>query len=139
MWEVEHATQTSASREQVWRAWADVEQWPTWNGDIKEISLDGDFAPGSTIRMVLNSGDQVDLRIVEAAEPDHFVDEAIVEGATVRTTHRVEDGGERRRVSYKTEINAADVAFAAALGEAITGDFPETLRELVARLEVGPR
>ena len=76
-------------------------------------------------------------RIAEAVEPGLFVDEAQLDGLTVRTIHRDERvGPERTAITYRMEIKgpAADT-FGAQVGPEIGGDFPETLARLVARAE----
>src|SRR5438128_2069566 len=50
VWAVEHNVETSATAKDVWRLWADVEQWPEWNAS-ERIELRGPFAVGSTILM----------------------------------------------------------------------------------------
>ncbi len=40
----------AASPETVWDVIADLPSWPTWNRNVRSISLDGPFEPGSTFR-----------------------------------------------------------------------------------------
>jgi uncharacterized protein YndB with AHSA1/START domain len=137
MWVNEQAVETTASAEEVWALWADVAGWPTWNGDIERIELDGPFAAGSTIVMTPKGGDAVELAIVEAIESTLFVDEADGGDFVVRTTHRVEPlEGERSRVVYRMEITgqAADTV-GPQIGPEISGDFPQVLAALVALAE----
>ena len=42
--------EVAAPPEAVWSLITDVERWPSWNPDVKSVTLDGDFAPGSTFR-----------------------------------------------------------------------------------------
>jgi len=137
MWVNEQAVETTASAQDVWRLWADVAGWPTWNGDIERIELDGPFATGSTILMTPKGDDAVELAIVEAVEPTLFVDEADGGDFVVRTTHRVEPlDAERNRVVYRMEITgpAADTV-GPQIGPEISGDFPQVLAALVALAE----
>jgi len=137
MWVNEQAVETTASAQDVWRLWADVEGWPTWNGDVERIELDGPFATGSTIVMTPKGDDAVELAIVEAVEPTLFVDEADGGDFVVRTTHRVEPlDAERNRVVYRMEITgpAADTV-GPQIGPEISGDFPQVLAALVALAE----
>ena len=66
-----------------------------------------------------------------------FVDEAQLDGLTVRTIHRAERvGPARTAITYRMEITvpAADTVGAEVRAE-MSGDFPETLARLVARAE----
>jgi len=137
VWVNEHAVETTASARNVWALWADVAGWPTWNGDIERIELDGPFATGSTIVMTPIGEDAVELRVVEAVEPTLFVDEADGGDFVVRTTHRVEPlDAERNRVVYRMEITgpAADTV-GPQIGPEISGDFPQVVAALVALAE----
>jgi Polyketide cyclase / dehydrase and lipid transport len=137
MWATEHSVETSAAPEAIWRMWADVERWPVWNGDIERIELVGPFAAGGTIVMTPIGEEPVELRIVEAVEPELFVDEAELGEIVVRTTHRVQPlDVERARVTYRMEITgpAADT-IGAQIGPEISGDFPQTLAALAERAE----
>jgi uncharacterized protein YndB with AHSA1/START domain len=137
MWANEHSVETSAAPEQVWRLWADVAGWPDWNGDIERIELIGPFAAGSTILMTPIGDEQVELRIVDAVEPELFVDEADMGQIIVRTIHRVRRVAvDRARVAYRMEITgpAADT-LGSQIGPEISADFPQTLARLVARAE----
>jgi hypothetical protein len=137
MWATEHSVETSAALEEIWQLWADVADWPDWNGDIERIELIGPFAAGSRILMTPIGEEPIELRIAEAVEPERFVDEAELGEIVVRTLHRVErlerGGG---RVTYRMEITgpAADT-LGPEVGPEISGDFPQTLAALVARAE----
>jgi uncharacterized protein YndB with AHSA1/START domain len=129
MWTVEHSVETDTTPEEVWRAWADVERWPAWNGDIERISIDGPFTTGSTIAMTPKGQETVALRIAEAVENELFVDEADVDGTIVRTTHRIDRlGGDRVRIVYRLEVTGPAEG---QIGPAVTADFDETLNSLV--------
>lgn len=136
MWSAEHSVETTASREAVWRLWADVAGWPEWNADLARSELSGEFAPGSTIRMTSIEGETVELTLAEVAEPESFIDQAELGGITVRTTHRLEEAGGRRRIVYRMEITGEDAdRVGPELGPEISGDFPEVLAALARRAE----
>jgi uncharacterized protein YndB with AHSA1/START domain len=137
MWSNEASVQTSASPEQIWRLWADVESWPDWNDEIERIELIGDFESGSRILMTPFGEEQVELVIAELDEPEMFVDEVDLGDVVVRTTHSARRlGPGRTRVTYRMEITgaAADVV-GPEIGPQISGDFPQVLAALVARAE----
>ena len=53
----EASRETTASAEQVWRVWSDVNSWPEWNPDMKESRLDGPLQQGTrgTINRLRNA------------------------------------------------------------------------------------
>jgi len=137
VWEYEHAAETTAPAEAIWRVWTDVARWRDWNADIERVELNGPFAEGSVIAMKPAGQETVHLRLASVRENEQFVDEAEIGGATFRTTHRLDSlGGDRLRVIYRMEITgpAAD-ELGPELGPAITSDFPETVAALIARAE----
>jgi NADPH-dependent 2,4-dienoyl-CoA reductase/sulfur reductase-like enzyme len=137
MWATEHSVETTAAPEQIWRLWADVAGWTEWNGDIERIELEGEFAAGSRILMTPIGEETIELLISEAVEPELFVDEARMGEIVIRTTHRVQRiDPERSRVTYRMEISGAGAdSLGPQIGPEISGDFPETLAELIARAE----
>jgi len=129
MWTVEHGAESTIEPDAVWRAWADVERWPEWNGDIAEIRLQGEFAGGSTITMTPFGQEPVELRITELVAGERFVDEADLGGTIVRTDHRIERiAGGRTRVVYT--LSASGPA-EEEVGAAVSDDFPETIARLL--------
>ena len=133
MWTTEHSIETTATREDVWAAWADVARWAEWNGDIEHVELSGPFAAGSTISMTPIGQEAVTLRIARADEPEVFVDEADVDGTVIRTIHRVDRvDGDRVRIVYRMEATGP---LAETLGPAISGDFPDTITALAQRVQ----
>ncbi len=137
MWTTEHAIETTASREAVWRVWADVPRWAEWNPDIEHVDISGPFAAGSTITMTPRGQEAIELRIAEAVEPQLFVDEADLGDVVVRTLHRAEElDADRVRVVYRMEISGpAGDTVGPELGPAISSDFPEVLAALVAHAQ----
>ncbi|MER6398812.1 polyketide cyclase [Kitasatospora sp. NPDC001603] len=132
MWEYEHSIETSATPEAIWRLWADVENWGTWNAEIDKIEMNGPFAAGTQITMVPPGDDPVLLHIAEAVEDELFVDEARFDGLLLRTIHRIHRINETRiRVVYRMEITGTGADEAGPqIGPGITADWPETMASL---------
>jgi hypothetical protein len=137
MWEYEHATETVAPPEEIWRLWADVPGWRSWNAEIEKVEIDGPFAVGSQITMTPPDDEPILLKLVQVEEDALFVDQMDAGDFTVTTMHRIEPiGGGRSRIVYRTEIDgpAADQV-GPELGPAITADFPQTVGALVRLAE----
>ncbi|MES9520678.1 polyketide cyclase [Streptomyces capoamus] len=132
MWQYQHSIESSATPEAIWRLWADVEDWGTWNAEIEKIEMDGPFAPGTQITMTPPGDDPVLLHIAEAVENELFVDEARFDGLLLRTIHRIDRIDQNRiRVTYRMEITGAGADEAGPqIGPGITADWPETMAAL---------
>ncbi|MFF5707713.1 polyketide cyclase [Streptomyces sp. NPDC012756] len=134
MWEYEHGIETTATPEAIWRLWADVENWGTWNAEIEKTEISGPFGTGARITMTPPGDDPVELCVAEAVEGELFVDEARFDDLLLRTVHRIDRvDPDRVRVVYRMEITGpgADEA-GPQLGPAITADWPDTMVSLVA-------
>jgi Polyketide cyclase / dehydrase and lipid transport len=135
VWSYEHGVETTAEPAAIWRRWADVERWPEWNDDIERIRIDGPFQAGSTISMTPRGEDEVKLLLAEVTDNELFVDEAQLQGLTIRTIHRIDPlAGSGVRVVYRMEITGPDAdQLGPQLGPMISADFPQTIAELVRR------
>ncbi|MCX2180869.1 SRPBCC family protein [Streptomyces sp. SKN60] len=135
MWTYEHSVETDAAPEAIWRLWADVENWGTWNADIASIRIDGPFAPGARIEMAPAGDDPVHLVVTETVDGELFVDEARFGGLVLRTEHWIERGEALpTRVTYRMRITGDGVAeLGPQIGPAVTGDWPETVAALIER------
>ncbi|MER8119784.1 polyketide cyclase [Streptomyces sp. NPDC094031] len=133
MWDYEHSIETSATPEAIWRVWADVENWGTWNAEIEKIEINGPFAAGTQITMTPPGDDPVLLLIAEAVEDELFVDEARFNGLLLRTTHRIDRiDQDRIRVVYRMEITGAGAdEVGSQIGPGITADWPDTMAALI--------
>jgi hypothetical protein len=137
MWQYEYRAEASVAADVVWKLWADVEGWVSWDTSLAKADIDGPFAVGAVISMTPVDDDVVRVRIAEVVEGELFVDEADFGDITVRTSHRVERlDRERAVIVYRTEITGpgADTA-GPEIGPAITGDFPDKVSALIALAE----
>jgi uncharacterized protein YndB with AHSA1/START domain len=48
--------EVAADPEKVWEVMTDVERWPSWNRDVKEASLGGPVAKGTSFRWKVSTG-----------------------------------------------------------------------------------
>ncbi|MDJ0343613.1 SRPBCC family protein [Streptomyces sp. H10-C2] len=139
MWEYEHSIETTATPQAIWRLWADVENWGTWNAEIEKVEISGPFAAGAQISMTPPGDDPVLLRVAEAVEGERFIDEARFDELLLRTIHRIEPVGPNRiRVVYRMEITGTGADEAGPqIGPGITADWPDTMASLVALASQG--
>jgi hypothetical protein len=137
MWEYEHQVETSASPAALWRLWADVPGWASWNAGVASAGIDGPFAPGTAFTMVPPEGEPIRMTLTEVVPGERFTDVMDAGDFVVTTVHRLEPaGGDSTRVVYRTEITGpAAGTVGPELGPQITADFPDVLAALVRAVQ----
>ena len=137
MWEYEYSLETGASREELWRHWADMPAWPRWNEGIETIEVEGPFEVGTTFAMTPPGAEPIRMRLVEIEPGTSFTDEMDAGDFVVRTEHRLEPAaGGLTRIVYRTQITGeAAGQVGPELGPQITADFPAVVAALARRAE----
>ena len=131
-WKTEHAIETSAAPEIVWRLFRDVAGWRRWNAGVERIELDGPFAAGTWFTMVPPGQEPLRSRLIEVREDQGFVDETRLDDLVVTVAHRIEPRGAGSRVVYAVEAAGPG---AEEIGPMISADFPDVLAALKAEAE----
>ena len=131
----QHAVETPASPEAVWRLYSDVATWSRWDHAVERVTLDGPFGEGAVGALKLHGRDPLQFRITEVEPERGFVDETAIPGGVVRFRHRIEplDDG-RVRLSHAVEIEAPRPV-ADELGALISAGVPETMTALASLAE----
>jgi Polyketide cyclase / dehydrase and lipid transport len=126
----QHAVETPASPQALWRLYSDVATWPTWDDAVERVTLDGPFEPGAVGTFKLSGQDPLEFRLLEVEPERGFMDETSIPGGIVRFRHRIEafDDG-RVRLTHAVEIEAP-APVAEQLGAKITAGVPETMIRL---------
>ena len=75
MWSKSHSLVTKAvTKEQLWKLFADVNSWHTWDEGIEYARLDGKFEKGNHFLLKPKKGPKVKIELVEIIENKKFVD-----------------------------------------------------------------
>ena len=59
---------------QVWKVWADVNQWHTWQNDIEYAKLDGEFKKGNAFHFKPKGGPTFNIELTKVEPNSIFVD-----------------------------------------------------------------
>lgn len=128
MWNHQESIEISASAEQIWKLFEDVNSWGAWNPGVESINLHGPFAGGTTFTMQPPGREAMTSKLLDVRPGESFTDETIVDGTRVLVAHKLEaleSGG--TRVTFATEITGPD---ADQFGPMVTSDFPDVLSSL---------
>jgi polyketide cyclase/dehydrase/lipid transport protein len=91
-WEREYAlTVTDLSRDEVWRAWEDVNHWNRWDDDLEFARLDGAFKKGERFTLKPKGGPRVTIELAEVERLASFTDLTRFPLARMWGTHELRD------------------------------------------------
>jgi hypothetical protein len=75
MWTKSHSIVTKeVTKEQMWKLFADVNNWPKWDKGVEFAQLEGKFEKGNHFMFQPKGGPKLKIGIVEAIENQNFTD-----------------------------------------------------------------
>lgn len=75
MWTKTHSiVTTEVTKEQMWKLFADVNNWHTWDSEIEYAKIEGKFEKGNYFLLKPKKGPKVKIELSEAVENKKFVD-----------------------------------------------------------------
>jgi hypothetical protein len=81
-------------REDIWRIWTDINNWPTWHGDLDYCKLEGNFEVGNHFFLKPKGIKPVKIMLTEINEGYSFTDCTVFFGAKMYDTHAMIDTAE---------------------------------------------
>jgi len=92
MWVRTHSKLYSGvKKEDVWRLWTDINNWPTWHGDLDYCKLEGPFKVGSHFMLKPKGMNPVKIVLTEINDGVSFTDCTSFFGAKMYDTHAMEE------------------------------------------------
>src|SRR6185436_13627639 len=100
MWTKSHSILTQeATKEQMWKLFADVNSWHTWDQGIEFAKMEGKFEKGNHFILRPKGGPNVKIKLVEAVENKMFTDFTQFPLAKMFGEHKFEETASGLRVT----------------------------------------
>ena len=90
--------------EQVWKVWADLNQWHTWQSDIEYAKLEGEFKVGNTFLLKPKGGPRVNIEIIKVEPNRQFTDLTRFPGAKMYGSHEFVIHGDELEIKTTMSI-----------------------------------
>jgi hypothetical protein len=134
----QRSRQTSASPEAVWRIWSNTDTWPSWNPDVRAVSLDGPFATGTSGSMTTGAGTH-DIRLENVVSGRSFdLVTSPIPATTFRFHCEVTPNGSGSTISQGLSMSGLLApVFSPLMGNRIAGSFEPILARLAQEAERG--
>lgn len=78
-------------RKDIWRIWTDINNWPTWHGDLEYCKLEGEFKVGNHFFLKPKGVRAVKIVLTAINKGYSFTDCTSFIGAKMYDTHAMED------------------------------------------------
>lgn len=92
-------------KEDVWRLWADVNNWPKWHGDLEYCKMEGSFKVGNHFYLKPKGAPAVKIVLTEIKEGYQFTDCTSFLGAKMYDTHTLEETKDGLLLSNTIVVN----------------------------------
>jgi hypothetical protein len=104
-WSCEHSADSAASKEAVWRRYADVTQWRDWSPAIEWASLDGPFEVGAKGKSKARGAPAARFRLVRVEPNAVFASTTWLPGARLLFEHFIEPHGTGLRITHRATLS----------------------------------
>lgn len=132
MWTAEHTIVTDASKESVWKAWVDVENWKKWDEGVEWCRLDGEFKAGTTYTLKPKGGPEAKAVITDCQPWKSFSDVTNLPFAKMEFAHELREEKDGLHVTHRITISGLlGFLFVQVIGKDNARDFPKTIGSLV--------
>lgn len=91
-------------REDIWRILTDINNWPTWHGDLDYCKIDGDFKVGNHFFLKPKGVQPVKIVLTEINEGYSFTDCTSFFGAKMYDTHAMEETVDGLKLTNKLVV-----------------------------------
>jgi uncharacterized protein YndB with AHSA1/START domain len=103
--QVEHSISIAAPPAQIFRIYAAVDQWHTWDPDTEAASLSGPFAVGTRGRLTPSKGRPVPMVLTEVVPERSFTVESRIPLLRLRFEHELVAGRAATAVTHRVLVS----------------------------------
>ncbi len=81
----------NVKKEDVWRLWTDINNWPKWHGELDYCKLEGEFIVGNKFRLKPKGAPSVKIKLIAIEDGKEFIDCTKFFGAKMFDAHQLEE------------------------------------------------
>jgi hypothetical protein len=136
MWAIEISRQTTAKKEQLWKLWADVANWKSWDSTVKSSELYGDFSVGTKGAVKLAGGPKAKFVITNCNPSESFTNRSFLPLCKVDFTLTLVETQNGVLVTYRQEMTGfLTFFFSAIMGKMMAKGLTKGIEDLITNAE----
>lgn len=120
------------TRQQIWKLWTNVNQWPLWDHDIEYCNLDGPFEVGASFILKPKGAPKVTVSLIAIENEKMFTDCTVFFGAKMYGKHELSlEGDELRLTTTMMVTGILKYLWIRLVAQGIVDMLPEQMDTLV--------
>lgn len=133
MWTKSYSIVTKeVTKEQMWKLFSDVNNWPNWDKSVAFAKLDGKFEKGNHFLFQPEGGPKLRLRIEEAIENRNFTDLTFFPLAKMYGEHLLEETRDGLKITTTMKMKGPlGFLWRKVVAQKIADTLPEDMQEQI--------
>lgn len=136
MWTTEVSRKTTATKEQVWKLWADVPNWNVWDNEVQTSALFGQFQKGTRGILKPTGRPEAKFIISELTEIKSFTSRSFLPLCKMDFIHTLTETKDGLEITHKIIIKGfMTLLFSKVIGSKIKVGLPLAVEKLIVLAE----
>jgi hypothetical protein len=136
MWTTEVSRKTTATKEQIWKFWADVSNWNIWDKEVETSELFGQFQIGSKGILKPAGGPKTKFEMTECTNFKSFTDRSVLPLCKMDFIHTITDTKDGHLITHKVIMTGfMTFLFSKVIGSKIKVGLPIAVEKLIELAE----
>lgn len=136
MWTTEVSRKTKATKEQIWKLWADVPNWNIWDSEVENSELFGQFKTETNGILKPKDGPKAKFIIPELTELKSFTSRSFLPLCKMDFIHTMTETKDGLEITHKIVMTGfMTFLFSRVIGSKIKVGLPLAVEKLVKLAE----
>lgn len=119
-------------KQDIWRIWSDVNNWPTWDKELEYCKIDKEFAVGNQFILKPKSGPKIKITLSEVKPNEKFINYCKFLGATMFNEHELEESPDGLRIKSTIRVTGPlSLIWVNLVAKNVANSAPEQMDALV--------
>ncbi len=92
------------TKEEIWRVWVDVNNWPKWDRELEYCKLDNAFTEGNQFTLKVRGGPKLKIYLSKVEANKTFTDQCKFFGASMYDIHELEETSAGVRITNTIKV-----------------------------------
>ncbi len=136
MWTTEVSRKTTATKEQIWKLWADVPNWNVWDAEVETSEIFGQFQKGTKGVLKPTGGPKTKFEMIECTIFKSFTDRSFLPLCKMDFIHTITEAKGGLEITHKVVMTGfMTFLFSKLIGNKVKVGLPIAVDKLIELAE----